>query len=54
MARVADQSLAQFPTFSTAPFFFRLQALFPYLQGMDFMQHGLAKGGWPKFNTPLQ
>jgi len=50
MARVADEKLTQFPTFSTAPFFFRLQALFPYLQGMDFIQRGLKQGGWKELS----
>jgi len=51
MARVVDEQLTEFPMFSSAPFFFRLQALFPYLQGMNFMQRGLAQGGWKKLNT---
>jgi len=50
MARFADEELAKFPIFATAPFFFRLQALFPYLQGMDFMQRGLKQGGWKELN----
>ncbi|HEV2349402.1 MAG TPA: hypothetical protein VG028_06090 [Terriglobia bacterium] len=51
MAELADQQMGAFPTFSKAPFFFRLQALFPYLQGMSFMQKGLAHGGWKELNT---
>jgi hypothetical protein len=50
MARSADEELTKFPIFATAPFFFRLQALFPYLQGMDFMQRGLKQGGWKELN----
>jgi len=51
MARVVDQQLKEFPAFTNAPFFFRLQALFPYLQGMTFMQSGLAHGGWKTLNS---
>jgi hypothetical protein len=40
----------EFPAFSSAPFFFRFQALFPYTQGMSFVQRGLANGGWEKLN----
>ena len=38
--------IEQYPVFSSAPFFFRYQALFPYAQGMSFMQRGLKQGGW--------
>jgi len=51
MARGVDEQLSKYPTFANAPFFFRLQALFPYLQGMDFIQYGLHQGGWKKLNT---
>ena len=51
MASVVDQQLNEYPAFSNAPFFFRLQALFPYLQGMSFMQSGLAHGGWKTLNS---
>lgn len=51
MAGVVDQQLKEFPAFTNAPFFFRLQALFPYLQGMSFMQSGLAHGGWKTLNA---
>jgi hypothetical protein len=50
MAGAADQQLSAFPAFSNAPFFFRMQALFPYLQGMNFMQKGLGRGGWKELN----
>ncbi|HLY61293.1 MAG TPA: hypothetical protein VKV95_11135 [Terriglobia bacterium] len=50
MAGVVDEQLSAFPAFSHAPFFFRMQALFPYLQGMSFMQKGLARGGWKELN----
>lgn len=51
MAQVTHQRLEEFPAFSNAPFFFRFQALFPYAQGMGFMQRGLAQGGWEKLNS---
>lgn len=51
MAGVVDQQLKEFPAFTNAPFFFRLQALFPYLQGMAFMQSGLTHGGWKTLNS---
>jgi hypothetical protein len=51
MAPVIHQQYEQFPAFSQAPFFFRLQALFPYVQGVGFMQRGLQLGGWKKLNS---
>ena len=51
MAGMVDQQLSQYPAFSNAPFFFRMQALFPSFQGMGFMQKGLARGGWKELNT---
>lgn len=45
------QQMAEFPVFSSAPLFFRLQALFPYIQGASFIQEGLQKaGGWKALN----
>jgi len=41
-----SQQFEEFPAFSGAPYFFRMQALFPYVQGMGFMQTGLQLGGW--------
>jgi hypothetical protein len=46
MAQVIHQQYEEFPAFSKAPFFFRLEALFPYIEGMGFMQRGLQQGGW--------
>jgi hypothetical protein len=43
---VVHQQLGEFPAFSSAPYFFRFQALFPYTEGMGFMQAGLKHGGW--------
>lgn len=50
MTRMVHQQMAQFPAFTEAPYFFRLQALFPYAQGMGFIERGLAQGGWEKLN----
>lgn len=50
MDQVIHQQMQEFPTFSSAPFFFRFQALFPYSEGMGFMQQGLKFGGWPELN----
>ena len=46
MEGVIHQQMEEFPAFSSAPFFFRFQALFPYTAGMGFMQAGLKQGGW--------
>jgi hypothetical protein len=51
MATVIQQQYEEFPAFSSAPFFFRFQALFPYIEGMGFMQRGLQAGGWKRLNS---
>jgi len=51
MAPVIQQQLEEFPAFNRAPFFFRFQALFPYIEGMGFMQRGLQGGGWKRLNS---
>jgi hypothetical protein len=51
MAPIIQQQLEEFPAFTKAPFFFRFQALFPYIEGMGFMQHGLQAGGWKRLNS---
>jgi hypothetical protein len=51
MAQVIHQQYEEFPTFDQAPFFFRFQALFPYIEGMGFMQRGLQDGGWKRLNS---
>ena len=51
MAGVINQQFAEFPAFSNAPYFFRVQALFPYIQGMGFMQTALQHGGWEGLGT---
>lgn len=50
MTQVIHQQFEEFPIFSKAPFFFRMEALFPYIQGMGFMQSGLKRGGWAELN----
>lgn len=50
MDQVIHRQMEEFPAFTGAPFFFRFQALFPYAEGMGFMQRGLAQGGWKKLN----
>ena len=51
MAGMVNKQMGEFPAFTSAPFFFRMQALFPYAQGMGFMQRGLQLGGWKKLNS---
>jgi len=51
MASMVSKQMGEFPAFTNAPFFFRMQALFPYAQGMGFMQRGLQLGGWKKLNS---
>ena len=51
MSTVIQQQFEEFPAFDKAPFFFRFQALFPYIQGMSFMQRGLQEGGWKRLNA---
>jgi hypothetical protein len=48
---VIHQQFEEFPAFSNAPYFFRMQALFPYVQGMGFIQGGLQLGGWKDLNA---
>ncbi len=51
MGPVVHQQMEEFPAFTNAPFFFRFQALFPYAEGVGFMQRGLAAGGWKRLNA---
>jgi len=48
MSMNMEMQIEQYPVFSSAPFFFRYQALFPYAQGARLMQRGLKQGGWQK------
>lgn len=50
MEMVVHQQFEEFPAFSSAPYFFRMEALFPYVQGMGFIQAGLQRGGWKGLN----
>ena len=45
-----QRPMTEFPAFSSAPFFFRYSALFPYSEGIAFMQTGLTHGGWKRLN----
>jgi len=52
IAPLINQQMAEFPVFSKAPFFFRLEALFPYIQGAGFIEKGLKQvGSWKDLNT---
>lgn len=46
-----SRQMQQFPVFSHAPFFFRMQALFPYIQGVSFIEKGLEHGGWKSLDA---
>src|SRR5208282_4147628 len=50
MEMVVHQQFEEYPAFSNAPYFFRMQALFPYVQGMGFIQAGLQLGAWKDLN----
>lgn len=50
MEQGINQSMSQFPVFSSAPFFMRYQLLFPYIHGMQFCQRALELGGWKRLN----
>jgi len=49
--KLIPQQFDEFPAFSSAPYFFRMQALFPYVQGTGFIQAGLQRGGWKALDT---
>ena len=48
--KLIPQQLDESPAFSNAPYFFRMQALFPYVQGIGFIQAELQLGGWKDLN----
>jgi hypothetical protein len=48
---VIPQQFGDFPEFAEAPAYFRTEALFPYLQGIGFIQAGLQRGGWKDLNV---
>jgi hypothetical protein len=54
MAMAIHQNPAQYPVFAHAPFFLQFETLFPYSQGLEFMQQGLKVGGWPELNKLFQ
>ena len=51
MEMVIHQQFEEYPTFSKAPYFFRVQSLFPYVKGIGFIQVGLQRGGWKSLNS---
>ncbi len=54
MQEMIPQQIEGSPEFSHAPYFFRVQALFPYVQGIGFIQTGLQQGGWKSLNVLFQ
>ena len=54
MESMISQQFDAYPAFSNAPYFFRKQALFPYIQGMVFVQAGLQRGGWKNLDALFQ
>jgi hypothetical protein len=50
MASALHQNPEQYPVFARAPFFLRYESLFPYSQGLEFMQRGLKLDGWRELN----
>ena len=50
MEQLVNQQMTEFPVFTSAPFFLRFEALFPYVQGLHFNLQGLVLGGWKGLN----
>jgi hypothetical protein len=50
MATAINQNPGQYPVFAKAPFFLRYESLFPYSQGLEFIQQGLKLGGWQQLD----
>ena len=48
---LTSSQLTDSPELANAPKFFRTEALFPYVQGMEFIQAGLQLGGWKELNV---
>lgn len=44
------RQMTEFPVFSKAPFFFKLQSLFPYIDGVSFIAKGLRQTNWQGLN----
>lgn len=51
---LTSSQLESSPELSSAPKFFRTAALFPYVQGMGFVQAGLQQGGWKGLNAAFE
>ena len=49
-----NQQFDAYPAFSNAPYYFRMRALFPYVQGLGFIQSGLQHGGWKSLDALFQ
>jgi len=54
MQEMMPQQIEGAPEFNNAPYFFREQALFPYVQGVGFIEAGLQQGGWKNLDTLFQ
>ncbi len=54
MEPMLHQQMEAFPTFSSAPYFFRDMALFPYIQGLGLVQKALGQGGWKNADALFQ
>jgi len=54
MAKTLQQQTGSFPAFSSAPAFLRVQVVFPYLEGVDFVRTLVAQGGWQKANDAFR
>jgi hypothetical protein len=48
---MTSSQLADSPELANAPPFFHTEALFPYMQGLEFVQAGLQQGGWKELNA---
>ena len=54
MEMVIHEQFEEYPSFSKAPYFARLEALFPYVVGIGFTQRVLQQGGWKNFHAVFQ
>jgi hypothetical protein len=54
MQQLIPQQIDSSPELSHAPHFFRTEALFPYVQGMGFIQAGLQRGNWKSLNVMFE
>lgn len=54
MEQLIPQQIDGSPELSSAPYFFRTEALFPYVQGISFIQAGLQRGSWKSLNVMFE